>query len=332
MILAGDVGGTKTALGLFELDAPGDASLRLVREASFPSAEHASLESVVAAFLAEAGNVSLEAACFGVAGVVANGEARATNLPWTVSEAALAKQTGAPRVRLLNDLEATAHGMLFLRPEDLAVLQAGSSAEPRGNVAVIAAGTGLGEALLYWDGSQHHSIATEGGHADFAPRTDLEVALHRHLRELHGRASYEHVLSGPGLRETYRFLRLESGTPEPEWLTQRMAGSNAAAAIAAAALEASDEVCEQTLDLFVSVYGAEAGNLALRTLPRGGLFVGGGIAPKILPALQSGVFVRAFTDKGFFESLLGELRVCVALEPRAALIGSAHFALRHRGA
>jgi glucokinase len=326
MILAGFVGGSKTALGLFEANGAG---LQCLREQRFACAEYASFEAILEAFLAAEPELEIEAACVGVAGVVEHGRCNATNLPWQVSEAAIARITGAARVRLWNDLEAAAHGMLFLRDDQLAVLQAGKSADRRGHIAVIAAGTGLGEALLFFDGERHHPMPTEGGHADFAPRSDLEAELLRHLRARHGEhVAIERVLSGPGLVELYRFLRQRSTQPEPAGLQRALGQDEGAAVITRAALAGEDPVCEQALDLFVSIYGAEAGNLALRSLPRGGVFVGGGIAPQILPALQSGRFLEAFTSKGFFEEYLRGIRVSVALEPRAPLIGSAHYALR----
>jgi glucokinase len=325
MILAGDVGGTKVALALFE---ERDTGLALRQQQSFASADFDTLESVVAEFMAAHGDVTLRASCLGVAGVVRDGQAHATNLPWQVSEASLAKVCGTPRVRLLNDLEATARGMLLLAPDELAVLQPGSG-DRRANIAVIAAGTGLGEAMLFWDGSQHHPVASEGGHADFAARSEREIRLYRFLREQHGpHVSYERVLSGPGLLGIYRFLRAESGVAEPQWLTVRLTEADGPAAVSDAALAHQDAVCAEALELFVEVYGAEAGNLALRCLAHGGVFVGGGIAAKILPALQTGSFIRALRNKGAFEPLLAGIEVSVAKSDRAPLLGCAHYAQR----
>ena len=321
MILAGDVGGTKTALALFDDRADVRAP---VRETVFASHEYARLEDGVHRFLAEGAAVALDVACFGVAGPVVDGQTDATNLPWHLDEQALAASLPARRVRLLNDLEATAHGVLELTPAALARLQPGHVR--RGNVAVIAAGTGLGEGLLVDHGGGYVAVASEGGHADFAPRTDLEMDLLRFLRKDFGRVSYERVLSGPGLHNIYRFLRDTSGRPEPAWLQERLVHGDPAAAISEAALQGADPVCIQTLDLFVSIYGAEAGNLALKGLAVGGVFVTGGIAPKILGKLTDGAFVNAFRDKGRLGTLMGGIPVSVVLEPRAALLGAARVA------
>jgi glucokinase len=326
MILAGDIGGTKTVLALFE---PTSSGVRQLRDAVFPSAEYPSFDDVVTAFL-DAERGVLDAACFGVAGPVIDGRAQITNLPWSIEEGALAALTKAPRVKLLNDLEATAYGVLFLDDAQRCVLNAGSTPVRQGNVAVIAAGTGLGEALLYTDGTQYHPVASEGGHADFAPRTDEEIELLRYLRaRFHGHVSYERVLSGPGLYNIYCFLReAQDGGAEPAWLTAQLAGGDRSATIAEHGLAGDEAVCVNTLELFAAIYGAEAGNLALKCLALGGVFVAGGIAPKILPVLRNGGFMRAFTDKGRFASLLDRLPVTVALTPRTGLLGAAHFARR----
>ncbi|MEK6529316.1 MAG: glucokinase, partial [candidate division NC10 bacterium] len=217
LLLAGDVGGTKTALALFEARARGP---RLVREAVFPSGEFESLEAVVRRFLGEGPSVRIAAACFGVAGPVVEGRCVTTNLPWHVAEKSLARAIPAPRVKLLNDLEAAAHGVLILPPRALMPLQAGRAR--KGNKVLIAAGTGLGEAILVWDGARHRVLASEGGHADFAPRNDLEMDLLRFLQKEFGHVSYERVLSGPGLYNIYRFLRDTGVAPEPQWLGDRL--------------------------------------------------------------------------------------------------------------
>jgi glucokinase len=328
-ILAGDIGGTKTVIALFE--ATGDDELQPIREASYASAEYDSLESALREFLSESPEAAseLRAACFGVAGAVQEGAVDVTNLPWRFSEAGLARATGAGRVRLLNDLQAMAHGMLFLQESDLEILNPGTPPFGRGNIAVIAAGTGLGEAMLYWDGELHHPVATEAGHGGFSPQTEEQIGLLRHLRgRIGGHVAYENVLSGPGLYEIYRYLRSQSEAPEPDWLTQRIEQGDPSSVVSAAALGGEDPVCSQTLELFASIYGAECGNMALRFLAVGGVFVGGGIAPKILPALRDGSFMQTFCDKGYHAPLLEKIRVAVALEPRAALLGAAHYALR----
>jgi glucokinase len=326
MILAGDIGGTKTVLALFE---QAGNELRQLRDATFVSREHRSLEDLLSQFLQEEPSAALQAGCLGVAGPVIEGKCRTTNLPWTLEETALARAIGAPRVKLLNDLEAAAYGMLYLQPEEFSILNPGVQAQHRGNIAVIAAGTGLGEAMLYWDGVQHYPIASEGGHSDFAPRTDQEIELLRYLRaKLGGRVSYERVLSGPGFYDIYLFLRDSGYAVEPPWLAERLKSGDPNATITQIGLAGEEPLCVATLELFCSIYGAEAGNLALKYLAVGGVFVGGGIAPKILPALQRGSFMRSFTDKGRFSDLLKNIEVSVALNPRAPLLGAAHFALR----
>jgi glucokinase len=321
VLLAGDIGATKTALALFDEGGP---DLAPARSATLPSRAWGGLEAAVRAFLAAGPPVRVSAACFGVPGPVVDGRAEPVNLPWRVDEESLAAAIPAPRVRLLNDLVATAHGVLALGPEALLTLQPG---RPRaGHRAVIAAGTGLGEAIVVRDGERWLVVASEGGHADFAPRTELELELLRAFAKQFGHVSWERVLSGPGLVETYRFLRARSARPEPDWLRDRLAGDDPAAVIAGAGLEASDPVCVQALDLFVSVYGAEAGNLALKALALGGVYVAGGIAPKIRARLVRGDFLAAFTDKGRLSDLMASIPVHVVLEPAAALLGAARCA------
>ncbi len=321
MILAGDIGATKATLALFE-EAPG--ALAPTREATLPSRQFPSLEALAQRFLSDAGPVKIAAACFGVAGPVMGGRCVTTNLPWEVEEGRLAEAIPAPRVRLLNDLEAAAHGVLQLRPEDLEPLQAG---RPRkGNMALIAAGTGLGEAILVWDGVRHFPVASEGGHADFAPRTDLEIELLQYLRKAYGHVSYERVLSGPGLFDIYRFLRESRRAPEPPWLRDRMEREDPSAVISEVGLAGGDPLCALALALFVSIYGAEAGNLALKAMAVGGVFVGGGIAPQIRPKLADAGFLTAFCDKGRFSGLMASIPVLLVLNLRAPLIGAAHVA------
>ena len=320
MILAGDVGGTKTLLALYEASRAG---LAPVREESYPSGEFRSLTEILERFLARGSRVALEAACFAVAGPVVDGRSRPTNLPWELDEAELAGALGA-RVRLLNDLEGAGHGVLALGPEESVALQAG--VQRQGNMAVIAAGTGLGEAILVRTGAGYHVVASEGGHADFGPRTDLEAALLGSLRREYGRVSYERLLSGPGLQNIYRFLRDSGFATEPEWLRERLAAEDPSAVISEVGLAGGHPLCARALDLFVSIYGAEAGNLALKAFALGGVFVAGGIAPKILPRLEDGTFIAAFVDKGRLTDLMRSLPVRVVLNPRIALLGAATVA------
>jgi glucokinase len=327
-ILAGDVGGTKTELALFARTGGG---LQEIRARTFASREYASLEMIARAFLDMEPRGSVAAACFGVAGPVRGGKARITNLPWELEEEALARTIGVTRVRLLNDLQATAYGMLRLGPEDFETLQSGAR-EPGGNAAVIAPGTGLGEAILHWDGRRYHAIASEGGHADFAPRTEQEVELLRWLwRRVGAHVSYERVLSGEGIHHVYLFLRDRGLAPEPAWLREKLAQGDPNAAITEVGLAGGHPLCVATLETFCAILGAEAGNLALRCTATGGVFLAGGIPPKIRPALKMGGFVRAFTDKGRFARWMAAISVRVALDPRAPVLGAAHFLLEDAG-
>jgi glucokinase len=323
-ILAGDIGGTKTVLALFE---PRGARLESLAEATFQSRAHASLEEILDHFLEAHRDVKLRAACFGVAGVVIDGKSNITNLPWVLDQQRLAQVSGAPHAALLNDLEAAAYGMLALGDHERRNLNTGNPSIG-GNIAVIAAGTGLGEALIGWDGDEHRVYASEGGHASFAPRSDEQIELLRFLHaELGGRVSTERVLSGPGLHNIYRFVRQCSQDDEPSWLSKRMAEQDPSAVISELALASQDACCARSLELFISIYGAEAGDIALRYLATGGVLIGGGIAPKILPALETGSFMQAFTDKGRYSEMLAAIPVSVVLEPRAPLLGAAHYAL-----
>ena len=325
-ILAGDIGGTKTVLSLYEKSQEG---LHQLREETFPSQDHGSLDEILEAFLKEERGSLPRALCLGVAGAVIEGKSKITNLPWRLDESALKRVTGIPRVKLLNDLEAAAYGMLTLEVDELAVLNRGAEPARKGNRAVIAAGTGLGEAILYWDGVQHRVIATEGGHADFAPRTDEEIELFKYLREKYrGHVSYERVLSGPGFFNIYCFLRDTGYAPESDSMKERIeSAEDPSVVVTQAGLEDQDPLGVRTLELFAAIYGAEAGNLALKCLAVGGVYVGGGIAPKILPALQAGHFMKGFTDKGRFSEMVQAMPVSVGLNLRAPLLGAAYYAL-----
>lgn len=325
-ILAGDLGGTKTLLALYHAQG---GRFALLRDATYPSGAHQTFGEILDEFLAAGASEAIDAACFDVAGPVVEGRVQTTNLPWLLDERALATKLGTPRVKLLNDLEATAYGMLHLPAADLACLHPGASPARPGHIAVIAAGTGLGEAYLFWDGKNHQPVASEGGHADFAPRTDVEIGLLRWLRQkVGGHVSYERVLSGPGLFHVYEYLRDSGAAAESDALRAELgSGGDPSAAVSRAALERNDPLAMRALDLFCELYGAEAGNMALRCLTSGGVYVGGGIAPKILPALQRS-FAKGYLDKGRFERLLRDIPVHVSLEPRTALLGAAHYALR----
>jgi glucokinase len=325
VILAGDIGGTKTVLALFE---EGETAGKPVRDETFSSKSAPSLEELAGRFLGAAGKPTVRAACFGVAGAVVDGRAKATNLPWVVDETKLSSTLGIPRVLLINDLEAAGYGVLAVPPSSLHTLQTGTPPRAPTTMALIAAGTGLGEAILPWDGQRHRVLASEGGHVSLAPRTEVEDALLLSLRAEFGHVSFERVLSGPGFFNIYRFLRQYRKTPEPAWLTAEIKAGDASVAIAKAALEGRDPVSVEAMTLFVSFYGAEAGNLALKALAVGGLYVGGGIAPKILPAIKSGPFLEAFADKGRMGILLRSIPIHVVLDPLAPLIGAAACARR----
>ena len=323
MILAGDVGGTKALLALCEENGS------VLRESIYHCHEAASLEELVDRFLPPGERPKLRAACFGVAGPVVDGIAKITNLPWTSGEGALSARLGAIPVRLLNDLQATALGALAIPATSFAVLQQGP-VPPHATIAVVAPGTGLGEALLVSDGTRYVALPTEAGHADFAPGSDEEVELWRFLRGMYGEhVSYERVLSGNGIGDLYSFCRKQSGAAEPAWLTGELAQGDRNAVVAQVALEARDPACVRALGMFVEILGAEAGNCALRGLATGGVVIGGGIPPKILPALQTGALLERFSRKGRFSTWARALAVRVSLEPKAALYGAAHYAVTH---
>ena len=321
-VLSGDIGGTKTRLATVEVTG---TQVHIVREVSYPSRDYATFAALLGSFLADT-EPSLHAV-LGIAGPVRGGVAQTTNLPWRIDADAMQQQFGFARCTLLNDLEATAYGLPALAADDFLTLQAGAPGAG-GNAAVIAAGTGLGEAGLFWDGQCHHPFATEGGHASFSPGDELEMSLLRYLQQRHRHISWERVVSGMGLLSLHEFLCLYRRVAVPQWLGEEMHSGDAAAAIANAALSGRDKICIETLDWFVRLYGAEAGNLALKTMSKGGLYVGGGIAPKILPLLQDGAFIDAFLNKGRMRPLLEAVPVRVILNDRAALYGPALYAAR----
>lgn len=321
-VLAGDVGGTKINLGLF---AAHGGELRCLRLRSYPSQELDGVLTPVRQFLS-AGVPRLHAAAFGVAGPVRNGRAPITSLPWIIDADELRGVLGIARVELVNDLQATAYGVLTLAASDFLVLNAGD-ARP-GNIAVIAAGTGLGEGMLFWDGGQYQAAPSEGGHVDFAPRNALESELLSFLWERHGHTSYERLVSGPGLVNIYRFLRDTGRGAEPPWLAVRLRDQDAAAVIAEIGLRAEVPLCAQALDMLVAIYGAEAGNLALKALATAGVYVAGGIAPKIRAKMADGTFMAAFRDKGRMGLLMDLMPVRVVLRDTTALQGAAFYAAR----
>jgi len=290
----------------------------------YESKSASTLEEIVVRFLDETGNPATTAACFGVAGAVVDGTVRTTNLPWQVSEEGLADHLNIPRVRLLNDLEAAAHGVVAITdPAAMVTLQEGDPPSERRALALVSAGTGLGVALMWWNGRAYQVAPSEGGHCDFAPQDEVEDALLAWLRDQFGHVSYERIVSGPGIVNLYRFLRAYRKTPEPEWLTTRIELGDPAPVITGAALDHADPVCDETLTRFVRIYGAAAGNHALTSLAVDGVFLGGGIAPKIISRLRDGPFLEAFAAKGRFAGQLRKMPVRVVMALDVALLGAA---------
>jgi glucokinase len=323
LILAGDIGGTKTNLGHFVLE--GNTFL-LKKVRNFHNADYPEFTSILNEFLKEDPG-EIQGACFGVAGPVINGVCRTTNLPWVVDTSKLKSLLKIKEVSLINDMEATAYGVGALPKTALAVLNHGK-AVAQGNIAVIAAGTGLGEGMLIWDGRHYRAVASEGGHSDFAPCNTLELDLCKYLLKKFGHSSYERVLSGPGLLNIYGFLKTRNFTKEPAWLKKEMTQEDPSSVITRNALNNRNKLCVKTLDLFCAIYGAEAGNLALKVLGLGGVYLGGGIAPKILAKLQNGVFRKAFLEKGRFSKFLSRIPVYAILEEKTALHGAAVYAFQ----
>ena len=321
-ILAGDIGGTSTRLALFEA---GKGTLEHAAIEQYTNREHPGLGAIVTRFRAGHAD-AIDDACFGVAGPVIDGHVETPNIPWVVDAAALGREVGLASVVLINDLVANAQGIFQLEPADFAPLAPGAPGSA-GNVAVISAGTGLGEAGMYWDGRAHHPFACEGGHADFAPRTDIEIDLLRHLRQkFDDHVSWERLVSGPGLFNIYEFLRDTGHGMEPDWLRAAIAAGDPPAVIGRAAIDGRSELCAQALDLFASTYGAEAGNLALKIMATGGVYLGGGIAPKVLTRIDPAGFLESFRAKGRLRDLLERIPVRVITNEHTALFGAARYA------
>jgi glucokinase len=321
MILAGDIGGTNARLAYFQ---PQNGHLRLVSERVFPSREHSELGEIVTQFLNDSGTHP-EAACFGIAGPVRNGRVEVSNLPWVVEQSRLAKQIHLPATLLINDLEASAWAIGALGAEDLVPLNR-VNGPAVGNQAVIAPGTGLGQAGLYWDGTRHQVFACEGGHADFAPQGELQIELLRFLEARFGHVSYERVLSGPGLVNVYEFLRDRGDEKESSEIAAALQKGDPAAVISRAAIEGSSTLAEKALNVWITVYGAEAANLALKVMATGGLFLTGGISPKVLKKLSGPAFMKAFVEKGRMRPLLESIPVQVVTNEKAGLLGAARCA------
>jgi glucokinase len=322
-ILVGDIGGTNTRLAMIEIVK---GHFTFLTEGTFSSREEPSLESVLRKFLSKP-LYPITRACFGVAGPVRDGRCEATNLPWVIDSRTLMGELNLPQVSVINDLEANAYGIAVLEAKDFDALNQGIH-NAQGNRAVISAGTGLGEAGLFWDGREYRIFASEGGHADFAPRNHHEMDLLNYLLKRHDRVSAERVISGQGIFNIYQFLKDEGRAKEEAWLAEQMRRKDPPAVITENALEGKSPLCVQTLDLFVSLYGAEAGNLALKVLATGGVYLGGGIAPRIVSKLRDPVFMNAFTAKGRMRPLLQAMPVRVILNPKAALLGAARYAMQ----
>lgn len=327
MLLAGDIGGTKTNLAFF---APEDNLKKPLAEATFPSAHYASLEALVQEFQA-LHQMPIEHASFGVAGPVVAGRATITNLPWVLEEKHLKQALNIPSVSLLNDLTAIAYGVPYLEKADLHILNAGHAVQ-EGAIAVVAPGTGLGEAFLIWQGQRYYAHMSEGGHADFAPADTLQLELLRYLHMRYKHVSFERVCSGRGLPNIYAFLKEAGHASEPAWLAKQLAQApDPTPVIVNNALDPTHacEICTQTVELFVSILGAEAGNLALKVLATGGVYLSGGIPPRILPFLSEGRFMQAFLHKGRLSDILIPVPVAVILNPNIALLGAARHGFEH---
>ncbi len=325
MILAGDIGGTKTVLALYKKNNQGE--LQCEFEQTFASAEYPQFNDILSIFIKP--DTIIDAACFGIAGPIVEQRCQTTNLPWIIDAHELMTKFGTDKVKLLNDLEAMAIGMLHSPAEDLIELNPNAQRKD-GNIAVIAAGTGLGEAILYWDGQQHHPLATEGGHCDFAAQTIQQDRFLAYLRkQFNGHVSWERVLSGDGFGYLYDFLidigfgRACPAVPSANEMSAYVGDRNAI--ISRLGINDEDPVCVEAMRLFVEMYAAEAGNLALKCLATGGVFIGGGIGPKIRTALQSEKFLHAFSAKGRFQKLLSQLPIKLSLNPNTPLIGAANY-------
>lgn len=321
MILAGDIGGTNARLAYFQ---PQNGHFRLLTERVFPSREHSELGEIVSKFLKESGERP-EVACFGIAGPVRNGRVETSNLPWVIEQSKLSRQISLPATFLINDLEASAWGIGALSPMDLVPLNA-VNGPAVGNQAVIAPGTGLGEAGLFWDGKRHQVFACEGGHTDFAPLDELQIELLRFLKSRFGHVSYERIVSGPGLVNAYEFLRDSQHERESPELAEQVKRGDPAAAISRAAMAGSSPLAVKALDLWIAVFGAEASNLALKAMATGGLFLAGGIPIKILPKLKEPLFMRSFLDKGRMRPLIEAIPVQLVTNEQTGLLGAARCA------
>lgn len=319
-ILAVDIGGTKTSLGQFELKA---GELKLIQEITYPSKDFSSFDALLDRYLQEQPVGTFDVLSIGVAGPVVANKVELTNLSWTIDAESIKQQRKITHVCLLNDLEATAYGLVGIEPDDLAPIHTGI--QQQGNMAILAPGTGLGEAGLFWDGSFYRPFATEGGHSEFSPRTETDIALFHYLRKETPLISWEHLISGDGIYRIYRFLRDVKEYREPSWLQEKLAIDNPAAVISHTAMRELNDTCVQTMQLFVTYMAREASSLVLKLKATGGLFLGGGIPPKIYPLLRSELFLQQFTQSDRMDKLLQDIPIYVTLDSKAALIGAAYF-------
>jgi len=319
-VLAADVGGTKVNLALYTISA-GKMEARQTKQ--YHSAAFHSFSEIANSFFLEYSIEKPGSICAGVAGAVVNGKAHLVNLPWGISAEQVSDETGVGKVTLINDLEANAYGLALLKDEDLTTLHKGDPFA--GNAAIIAPGTGLGEAGLFWDGGFYRPFATEGGHCDFAPRTDLDTELHTYLKQIHGIVSWEHVVSGPGILSVYKFLRDVKKMEEPEWLKNEMQIEDPSAAISEAALQNKAEICVKAMDLFVEHLARICTIIALKMKATGGIFLGGGIAPKIVKLLQEELFVETFTTCDRQKDLMDIIPIQVIMNDKTALLGAAFY-------
>jgi len=320
-VLAGDIGGTNARLAIADAAA---GALRIVKEQRYPSGDSPGLAPIVLRFLDWAGE-RVERACFGIAGPVVNGECRTPNLPWTVSARELARDIAIPRTSIINDFVAAAHGIAALGPGDLVTLQEGA-AEPHGTIALLGAGTGLGEGFLVWDGTRYRVQPSEGGHGDYAAPDEAGWRMRQSLLDEYGRVSWERILSGAGLAHLYRHLAAEPGASEQQAVREAMRHEDPAAVVTRHALAGDDPLSARSLEMFVAAYGAQAGNLALTVLATGGVYVAGGIAPRIVQKLVDGTFIRAFRSKGRLADLMSRIPVHVIVSPDVGLLGAASAA------
>ena len=324
MILAGDIGATRTRLAAFQTEG---SKLQLVVEKTYKSQQHEGLQEIISTFVKTEG-IPVHSACFGVAGPVRGGKSKISNLPWTIDSRELAAQLKLATVGLINDLEAYAYGIDALECKDFVTLSEGIGDDAEGNRVVIAARTGLGVAGLYWDGFRHHPFPCEGGHADFAPKNDLEAELAQYLRKKYDHVSCERILSGPGIKNIYDFLRDAGKAEEPAWLQKQMSEApDPAALISQLALENKAAICDQALNIFVGVYGSETGNRALNFMATGGVFIGGNIAAKNVPRMQDPIFMTSFLNKGRMSALLADMPVKIVMNDDSGIIGAAQYTL-----